>query len=314
MKKSKKQVIQETVLKPIKEHRPGNLRRGSKKFSFSELSMFLNCPKQWELGYLEKRNTFKPSIHTCFGTAFHETLQDWVKTLLEQSAKRAVEVDLSEVLFNKIKEVYTEEKEKHGHFSTPEELQVFHEQGTAILEYIKKYRTSFFNTSRHYLGGIETKLQVEVKPNIYFKGYVDLIIYDEYGEEWLIFDIKTSRNGWNDYQKKDNVKTSQLILYKYFFSKQFNIPLDLIKVKYFIVKREVNEEAEFANMRRRVQEFIPPAGKIKINKSLEYVEKFLTSVIDTEGNYIPNQQPTPSLNSCRFCEFNGTFCTLGIKS
>ena len=37
-----------------------------------------------------------------------------------------------------------------------------------------------------------------------------------------IIDIKTSSWGWNKYQKANKNKTSQLLLYKQFFSKQEN--------------------------------------------------------------------------------------------
>ena len=46
-----------------------------KSISYSQLSMFNECPKKWSLQYREGHKQFTSSIHTVFGTAFHETLQ-----------------------------------------------------------------------------------------------------------------------------------------------------------------------------------------------------------------------------------------------
>ena len=48
-----------------------------------------------------------------------------------------------------------------------------------------------------------------------------------------IIDIKTSTMGWNKYQKADKTKTAQLVLYKSYYAKQFNVPIDNIRVEYF---------------------------------------------------------------------------------
>ena len=67
--------------------------------------------------------------------------------------------------------------------------------------------------------------------NTCIKGFIDLVFYDERVDEWTIVDIKTSTKGWNKWAKADDKKKAQLLLYKEFFSKQFNIPLDKIKVE-----------------------------------------------------------------------------------
>ena len=52
-------------------------------------------------------------------------------------------------------------------------------------------------------------------PNkIKFVGYIDVLIYDTVREKYKIIDIKTSTRGWNKWQKRDENKTQQLLLYK----------------------------------------------------------------------------------------------------
>ncbi len=45
--------------------------------------------------------------------------------------------------------------------------------------------------------------------------------------------IKTSTRGWGDKEKKDETKQFQLVLYKKYYSQQFNIPEDNIDVLEF---------------------------------------------------------------------------------
>ena len=68
-------------------------------------------------------------------------------------------------------------------------------------------------------------------------GYLDIVILDEFTNTLKIYDIKTSTMGWNKWMKKDENKTQQLLLYKQFYSKQYNHPVENIEVEYFIVKR-----------------------------------------------------------------------------
>ena len=70
-------------------------------------------------------------------------------------------------------------------------------------------------------------------------GYLDIVILDEITNTLKIYDIKTSTRGWNKWMKKDENKTQQLLLYKQFYSKQYNHPIDKIEVEYFIVKRKL---------------------------------------------------------------------------
>jgi len=130
-----------------------------------------------------------------------------------------------------------------------------------------------------------------------------------------IIDIKTSTRGWGDKEKKDETKQFQLILYKHFFSKQFGVPVDNIDIEFFIVKRKIWEEAEFEAAKRRVQEFIPASGKVKVNKAVKTVDEFIESVFNNDGTYKNvSFSPNPSAHNCRFCPFkeNKDLCDKGL--
>jgi len=57
-------------------------------------------------------------------------------------------------------------------------------------------------------------------------------------------------------------------------------------------------------MQRRVQEFSPTAGKIKVGQAVSLMNEFVTTAIDNNGQYIDKEYPTsPSKWGCNFCAF-----------
>ena len=152
------------------------------------------------------------------------------------------------------------------------------------------------------LAGIETLLYQEIKPGVMFKGLIDLVFYHPNNDTWTIMDIKTSTSGWRDNQKKNPNLTAQVILYKEFFAKQFGIDKEKINVEFFIVKRRVPAEAEFASMQRRVQEFRPNDGPRKTKQVLDSMNKFISEVLDENGQYIDQAyQCNSPLGKCENC-------------
>jgi len=299
MPKKTPKIVKEVWDSSIQEDRAKN-----KHISYSQLSIFATCQKQWADRYIKGLAPYTPSIHTVFGSAFHETMQSWLEVLYHGKVKDADEMDVDSLLYeNMIKEYQSSKKQNGGeHLSTLEELQMFWLDGKHIFEFLKKKRRAYFTTKGVYLAGIETLLYQELRPGVMFKGFIDLVFYDERVDEWTIVDIKTSTSGWNKWAKADDKKKAQLLLYKEFFSKQFNIPLDKIKVEYFIVKRRVPKDAEFAAMQKRVQEFRPTDGPRKMKEAVGLMENFVSQAVDMDGNYIDKQYPTnPSKNACRFC-------------
>lgn len=279
----------------------------NKHISYSQLSSFATCQKQWYLTYVRNLAPYDPSIHAVFGTAIHETIQSWLEVMYHDKVKNAMDMNLDQLLYDNMIKAYkaTKVQNSHEHFSTPEELTQFWLDGKHILEYLKKQRGGYFSTRTMMLAGVETLLYQELRPGVKFKGFIDLVFYHPVDDTWTIMDIKTSTSGWSDYQKKDDTKISQILLYKEFFSKQFDIPIDKISVEYFIVKRRVPKDADYPAMERRVQTFRPPSGKIKRGKALSMMNEFVETAVDSNGDYIDKDYPTnPSKSNCRFCVFS----------
>ena len=292
------------VVKEVWESKIKQSPKTNKHISYSQLSSFATCEKQWYLTYVKRLAPYQPSIHAVFGTAMHETIQSWLEVMYHDKVKTANEMDLDALLYENMIKAYKGQKAQnsHEHFTNQEEMNMFYLDGKHILNFLKKKRGGYFSTKGVYLAGIETLLYQELRPGVVFKGLIDLVFYDERVDEWTIMDIKTSTSGWSKFAKNDDKRKSQILLYKEFFSKQFNIPIEKINVEYFIVKRKVPREAEFASMQKRVQEFRPADGPRKMKQAVNLMENFVSKAVDLDGNYIEKDYPTnPSNDACRFC-------------
>jgi len=283
------------------------------RISYSQLSMFSECPQRWKLNYIDKLTESEPSIHLLFGTAMHEVIQTWLEVMYHDSIKNANKLNLEQRLHDKMMKQFKIEKERFGKSPcTVEELREFFQDGVEILDFIKKRRGEYFSKRGYKLIGCEVPINVELKKNIKMVGYLDLVILDEITNTLKIYDIKTSTMGWNKWMKKDENKTQQLLLYKQFYSKQYNHPIDKIEVEYFIVKRKLWEKAMFPQ--KRVQKFSPASGTVSMNKVAKRLDTFLDLAFDDEGNRISeNIIPTPSKKACKWCEFKKTeYCSVGV--
>ena len=212
----------------------------NKHISYSSISTYNKCPKLWELQYLRHAVPFRQNIYTCFGSAMHETMQEWLEVLYHDKVKTADEMDLDKLLYNKMVQQYKQGKaiNGHQHFSSVEQLNEFWLDGKHILKYLKSKRAGYFSTKTMMLAGIETLLYQEIKVN----------------------------------------------------------------VEFFIVKRRVPAEADFASMQRRVQQFSPTSGPRKTKEVLALMDTFIKDVVGPDGKYLDKEYHCKSpLGKCRNC-------------
>lgn len=277
-----------------------------KTISYTQFSTYLRCPHKWRLDYLEGRRVYEDSIQTLFGTSFHNTLQHYLSVMYRDGVSAADQIDLAAYLQHQMVENYKISMQKTSqHFATSEQLQEYLLDGIAILRYIQSHRRVFFSYKQHKLLGIELPLEVSINSNVWFNGFIDLVILDERTGRVKIWDIKTSTRGWNKRQKKDLTKTAQLILYKQFYAKQFGIDPNKIDVEYFIVRRKIAEQATFPL--KRVQTFVPSHGKVTCNKVYNLLDDFVDTAFTSTGEY--NTQATyPAIQNslCMYCQHNNT--------
>ena len=288
----------------IKNHTPPEINYSfQRSVSYSQFSIYNTCPHQWYLSYIENKNPYQATIHTVFGTAFHETLQKYIDVMYNESGAAADRLDLETLFTERFREVYSAEYEKtKEHFSNAQEMREFFDDGVAILKWIKARRNKLFTIRKVKLLGIEMPLLVGLTKNVYLKGYIDFILYDEDSQKVYIYDIKTSTRGWGEREKKDDNKLAQILLYKEYFGRQFGFDVDRIEVEYFIVKRKIWEKSEFAIP--RVQSFKPASGKTKRKQAVENLNNFIKDCFDESGKpQIKSYLKNIGESSCKWCPY-----------
>jgi hypothetical protein len=243
-----------------------------------------------------------------FGTSVHVAMQHYIQVMFDTSGAEADRLDIESFFQQTFSDEYkkTLNDNKGIHFSSASEMREYYEDGLAIIDYFKKNKGEYFSTRKWDLVGIEMPLVQPIDPNhpnVYLKGYIDFVLYNENTNKIKIFDIKTSKMGWKDKEKKDELKMQQIILYKEYFGRQYNIDPEQIDVEFFIVKRKLYENLDFPQ--KRIQLLEPASGKGKRNKAIADITNFIDSVFNPDGTYKKDELiKNVSKESCQWCPFS----------
>ena len=276
------------------------------KVSFSQYSMWSSCPHQYKLNYIDKLGESSSNIHTIFGTAMHETIQHYLSVMYGVSKKQADEINKDKLLLERMREAYKSEADKmsEGTPCTQIQLEEFYGDGRRILAWLDKHMHKFYSKSGFELVGIEIPLNATIKEGVHFIGFIDIVIRDLASNEIIIIDLKTSTMGWNQYQKADKMKNSQILLYKKYYSELFNIPLQKIRVEYQILRRKLPEDSAFPVP--HVSKHIPAHGSPTVTKVYDEFMQFIDTVFDDDGKFKDIEFPKvpgAAKKNCKFCEF-----------
>jgi hypothetical protein len=276
------------------------------KVSFSQYSMWSSCPHQYKLNYIDKLGESSSNIHTIFGTAMHETIQHYLSVMYGVSKKQADEINKDKLLLERMRDAYKSEADKmsEGTPCTQIQLEEFYGDGRRILAWLDKHMHKFYSKSGFELVGIEIPLNATIKTGVHFIGFIDIVIRDLASNEIIIIDLKTSTMGWNQYQKADKMKNSQILLYKKYYSELFNIPLQKIRVEYQILRRKLPEDSAFPVP--HVSKHIPAHGSPTVTKVYDEFMQFIDTVFDDEGKFKDIEFPKvpgAAKKNCKFCEF-----------
>jgi hypothetical protein len=268
--------------------------------------MWSSCPHQYKLNYIDKLGESSSNVHTIFGSAMHETIQHYLSVMYGVSKKQADEINMDKLLLERMRENYKGEVEKmsEGTPCTQEQLEEFYGDGRRILQWLNKHMHKFYSKSGFELVGIEIPLNATIKSGVYFIGYIDIVMRDLASNEIIIIDLKTSTMGWNQYQKADKMKNSQILLYKKYYSELFSIPLQKIKVEYQILRRKLPEDSAFPVP--HVSKHVPAHGSPSVKKVYDEFMEFINTVFDDEGKFKDIEFPKvpgAAKKNCKFCEF-----------
>lgn len=278
------------------------------KVSYSQYSVWANCPLAWKLQYVDDIRLGDSSIHTVFGTAMHEVIQDWLEKYVYTGKDNvAKSIDLTEQLKDKFITLFqenttTDTKGNKIFLCDKKTLTDFYNQGCEILSYMQKNAQKIFPSNDVTLVGIEYPIEQEVRKGVTFIGYIDILVKNEKNGVYTIYDLKTSRSGWSQNQKRDPIKLNQILLYKKFISEKFNVPLEEVNTEFIILKRTIFEDSPYPIP--RVSSFEPSNGKVSVNRAWGSIEKFLNECFDSEGNYRTDLiKANSNKDSCNYCVF-----------
>lgn len=310
------QVLEKEAEAPAEEP-----KKKLKTVSFSQYSMWLKCPMQWKLSYIDKLSPYEASINTVFGDGIHAALQEYLRLLYNVSTQAADAFDCYGEFIKNFEEglkdlkIATEEQMKlpveeleELDVVTPQTVEEFKLDGKTILDHVTSYaiRSKHFPSKKYEVVGIELPLEIPMKNGtIMYKGFLDIVLKDKATKKILILDFKTSTLGWNKYQKVDRTKIDQLLLYKRFYHQAFKMPMSDIEVEFFIVKRKLLEDVGFPQ--QRIQRISPPDGKLSMKEVETSFLEFVNSGFKDDGEYNTDavyiKNPGKGKKNCKYCIF-----------
>ena len=252
-----------------------------KNISYTQLSAWTECPHRWKEMYIDKIKT-PPNIYFSFGTAMHETLQEYMELMYNKGQQHADQFDAHADFTERFMNEYKADTEKLGKQVTTQKILIeFMNDGLNIIDFFLRHRQEHFQKHGWKLLGIEMPILIaphEDYPNVKMMGKLDLVMFDETMHRVVIWDIKTSTRGWMKHDKENKAKTSQMVIYKKYFAEQYNVPVENIDVRYFIVKRKIPANPRYPIMKSRIQKFEPSSGKTTQNKLGKDIKSFIEDV------------------------------------
>jgi hypothetical protein len=287
------------------------------RVSYSQYSMWATCPKQWKLAYFDKLRPRESNIYGVFGTAIHEAIQEWLTEAVYHPMAPDSYIQSWDLLgrfreFLKLNFTKNTTVQENGAKLFPcsmTELQTFFEEGSFILDDLKVNYFKHFPVNHMELLGIELSLDTMVTEHVKFVGYLDIVLRHRATGEILIIDLKTSTKGWY-YEKKDQKKLQQLLLYKDFYSKLFDVPMEDITGKFVILTRRLQKPGQ-----ERIESFEPVQTASTVKKAVKGFSEFIGTTYTPDGDVaVERLVATPSANACRFCPFKEKkeLCDVGV--
>ena len=85
-----------------------------KRISYSQYSMWAQCPHRWKTAYVDGHREFTESIHTLFGTSMHEVIQTYLHVMYTETAKKADSLDLEDLLRVRMKKNFESALKQNG--------------------------------------------------------------------------------------------------------------------------------------------------------------------------------------------------------
>lgn len=267
-----------------------------KHISYSEWKNWIICPQYHKLTYIDKVTQFEGNIYTAFGKAVH--------TLCEKTLTKTEQYRSSEKIINLLKEQFVKElkalpiDEQHR-AANDFDLQDWMDKGIEIIPDLYRSLVGKFGKlgeDWHVLAAEEKLYEpitefTDEKRN--FKGFIDLVVMTEKDNKVHLIDWKTTSWGWHQRKKSDTTLSYQMVFYKYFYGKKYEVDPKDIECHFVLLKRTAKpgKKVEFVRV---------TAAKKRTTDAMKSLTTALHNI--TNKNYIKNR------NSCTDCKHRPGVC------
>tara|TARA_R100001129_G_C5313937_1_gene245936 strand:+ start:1647 stop:2411 length:765 start_codon:yes stop_codon:yes gene_type:complete len=250
--------------------------------SYSEIKLWSECPYKHKLQYIDKLSGFEGNLHTAFGTAIHSVCEHG---LLDEDLDRekhflaAFEGELESLRNKKIDIDPKLQEQMMGQYQP-------------IVATFRDELDNYFEDCE--VISTEERLYEDIEGHdLKFKGFIDLVVKTQDGK-YHILDWKTCSWGWDSRKKADKIINYQLTLYKYFWAKKHDIPLEDVETHFGLLKRTAKKG--------NTEIFRVTSGPTKTKNALAFLEKAVVNI--KKGLTLKNRL------SCKYCDFYKTqHCT-----
>lgn len=279
--------------------------------SYSQFEIYHTCPLRWYGMYVAKLIKPVSNVYLVFGSTIHSVIQDY----LDDSSNRNEGIDYMynyglyflEVFYQNIKnELYNENLP----VNYVELLQMKYCGPNIVREFLTSVN-DIFGERWEYIGSeIFLKQSSKNNKNVFYSGSVDVITKKD--NMFYIWDLKTSTNGWSNWEFNNDIKKYQLLFYRLMYSNNKGIPMDNIDVAFVILKRKVMFQ------KFHIQMYKPSFNKEDVDRCMTLIDGFIKDRFKENGQYvttIPNPSPGKNFVNCKFCEFKdrSEFCSVNVK-
>jgi hypothetical protein len=249
--------------------------------------MYHACPYCYALVYLDKKVPRVDNLYLSFGAAVHSACEEIIQKKIELPEKQRQLFEAS-FLSENCKRGFSEKSEHEAAICQ------LAEQGRQLLPDILPALDKYFG--EYEVLAIEEPLLEKISDNldILFKGFIDIVLRTKDGR-YHILDAKTCSWGWDAEHRSDTMTTYQLVYYKYFYAKKYNIDPANISLHFLLLKRTATQD--------RAELFEVPCGQKKTDNAVKLMMTTIQNI--TKRIRIKNKL---SCKSCPAKLYGTEFC------
>ena len=267
-----------------------------KHISYSEWKNWVICPHYHKLTYIDKVKQFEGNIYTAFGKALHTLCEETLTKTEQYRSQEKITTLLKEQFVKELKALPVDEQQRAANDF---DLRQWMNHGIEIIPDLYKSLVQKFGKlgeDWHVLAAEERLYEPITEftdADKKFKGFIDLVVYTKIDEKVHLIDWKTCSWGWRREKKSDKTLAYQLVFYKHFYSKKYDVDPKDLECHFVLLKRTAKPGSKV--------EFVRITAATK--RTTDALKSLTTALYNiTNERYIKNR------NSCTKCKQRPGVC------